>query len=573
MTFLVMFMMSVVNLLFVHYYFLGTIALEEECFKPSYFDNLLACLLDATFILAIVWILTFRRLRFSLAITFFITLIWSFCNAFYARFFHQYLSWSSIGQVGNLTDPIVVDSMMAGFQLIDLYYPLMAILFCWLYIKYKHRDVKGNCLRSIILVWLSCLVMSLAAHSLYFFHPTKTIIYVYKKTMFTPPLYNSLWPNWTVFHKGFFRRIIFEQLTRESDLKLTQEQKQEIVKEYTDHHQRVTQRTAPEHVKNIIFILVESYLSVTSDLFVDGKEITPNLNQLKRDSNVYYNGHMHPNVATGESSDGQFIYMTGILPLHSEITVSKAKYNTLIGLPTILKGAIPKMQSAILIPTNPTLWEQDVMSPSYGFDKLYSKLDYQKDMNDSDDSDMGDDKIIAYASEKDQLLSPPFFFMLLTMSTHHPYTSFVEHDFQISDKNITEKYRNYLITCHYTDMMIGKYLHNLKEKGLYDTSMIVIVSDHDAHLKFLDMEGKISNELPIYIINGGIDPDKAWTGECNQLDVYTTILDIMGIDSKWRGLGHTLLNKNYQNSVTDKMQEISDWIIYGNYFKDKTNLP
>ena len=119
-TFLVLFMMSIVNLLFVHYYFLQTIALEVDCFKTSYCDNLIACLLDVSFILAIVWVLTLRRLRASLAITFFITLAWSFCNVFYARFFHQYLSWSSIGEAGNLTDSIVIDSMMAGFQLIDL---------------------------------------------------------------------------------------------------------------------------------------------------------------------------------------------------------------------------------------------------------------------------------------------------------------------------------------------------------------------------------------------------------------------------------------------------------------------
>ena len=83
------------------------------------------------------------------------------------------------------------------------------------------------------------------------------------------------------------------------------------------------------------------------------------------------------------------------------------------------------------------------------------------------------------------------------------------------------------------------------------------------------MEGKISREIPIYIVNGGVDNSNAWSGECNQLDVYTTILDIMGIQSTWRGLGHTLLNKNYQNSVTDDIQEISDRIIYGDYFSKK----
>ena len=114
-----------------------------------------------------------------------------------------------------------------------------------------------------------------------------------------------------------------------------------------------------------------------------------------------------------------------------------------------------------------------------------------------------------------------------------------------------------------------KYLEELKAKGLYDNSLIVIVSDHDAHPDYLGMEGKISREIPIYIVNGGIDNSNAWTGECNQLDVYTTILDMMGIQSKWHGLGHTLLNKNYQNSVTEDIQELSDWIIYSDYFNNK----
>ena len=109
-------------------------------------------------------------------------------------------------------------------------------------------------------------------------------------------------------------------------------------------------------------------------------------------------------------------------------------------------------------------------------------------------------------------------------------------------------------------------MDELKKNGLYDNSLIIIASDHDAHPTYLDMEGKITREIPIYIINGGIDNSKAWDGACNQLDIYTTILDIMGIESPWHGLGHTLLQKGYQNSVTDKVQELSDWIIYSDYF-------
>lgn len=568
--FLLMFMMSMMNMIFLHQYFLHTIDLEVGCFVSSFFDNLLACLIDVTFILLVSWLITLRRLRASLAITFVITLLWSFCNVFYARFFHQYLSWSSIGLAGNLSDPIVLDSMTAGFRLIDIYYPLAIILFCWIYFRSKHHDVKSKSLRTLSYIWSCGLLISLTVHGVYAFHPHIGVVYELEKTVFTPAKMDSMWPNWTVYHKGFFRKLFVDQLKRKSKIELTKEQEAAIEKEYSDHSQRITGRTAPNNIQNVIFILVESYLSVTSDLVVDGQEITPNLNKLKRDSNVYYNGHMIPNVSIGESSDGQLIYMAGLLPLHSEITVSKAKKNCIIGLPEQIKKTYPNLQSLTIIPTNPSLWDQQAMSDSYGFDKLYSMLDYQAEMKDNENGAfLTDEMIFRYASKKDESNQPPFFSLILTMSMHQPFNSFVEHGFHLTDKSLPQEYKNYLTNCHYTDIQIGKYLNDLKDKGLYDNSLIVIVSDHDAHPDYLGMDDKISREIPIYIVNGGMDNSNAWSGECNQLDVYTTILDILGIQSTWRGLGHTLLNKNYQNSVTGDIQEMSDWIIYSDYFSNR----
>lgn len=567
--FLALFMMSVVNLLFVHHYFLQTIGLEVGCFKSSVVDNLIACLLDVTVIFLVSWLITLRRVRASLAITFVITLIWSFVNAFYARFFHQYLNWSSMGQAGNLSDTSVINSMLAEFHAIDIFYPVMAILFFWLFIRSRKNNIISKSLRTIILTWLICATLGVFAHALYIFHPHYGVVYALEKTMFTPEKMDAMWPNWTVFHKGFFRRLVVDQLTRKKEIKLTKEQIEEIEKAYSDHSLRVTGRTAPDSIKNIIFILVESYLSVTSDLVVDGKEITPNMNKLKHDSAVYYNGHMRPNVSIGESADGQFIYMAGLLPLHSEITVSKAKRDTIIGLPEQMKKVFPDLKSYTLIPTNPTLWEQQPMTEAYGFDSLYSMIDYQAEVDPKNDGFLTDGMIFNYASSKDDTTPQPFFSLILTMSMHQPYESFEEHGFEVTDKNLPQRYKNYLNSCHYFDLQIGKYLEDLKTKGLYDKSLIIIVADHDARARYLDMDGRISDDIPIYIINGGFNPADAWQGECNQLDVYTTIMDIMGIDSTWRGLGHTLLNKDYQNSVTTETQELSDLIIYSNYFGTK----
>lgn len=569
-TFWGMFMMSLVNLLFMHYQFLFTISLESACLKTSCFDNLIACLFDVSLILGVAWLITFRRTRASLVIAFIITLLWSFCNILYSRFFNQYLLKSALGQAGNLTDDFMINSMLAGFKAIDIFYPIMIVLFCTIYIKTRHTDIVTNSLKTTGIIWLLALSMGLSVHALYFVHPEKTFISVLNQTIIKSTKLDAMWPNWTVFHRGSIRTLFLDHLFDGGKIKLTKEQEKEIEAEYTDHHLRVTGRTAPDSIKNIIFILIESYLSVSSDLKVDGQEITPNLNRLKHDSTVYYNGHMRPNVEIGESSDGQLIYMAGLLPLHSEITVTKAKNNEIIGLPELIKKSEPNSTSYTLIPTNPTLWEQQGMSDAYGFKNLYSTLDYQSINKDYKNGDyINDEEIFTFASLLDQKITSPFFSLILTFSMHQPYDTFEEHGFRIMDKNLPERYRNYLTSCHYTDMQIGKYIDTLKERGIYYNSLIIIASDHDARPKYIDMDGIVEPEIPIYIINGGIDNSTAWDGECNQLDVYTTILDVMGIDSKWRGLGHTLLNKDYQNSVTDKMHEISNWIINSDYLREK----
>jgi lipoteichoic acid synthase len=66
-----------------------------------------------------------------------------------------------------------------------------------------------------------------------------------------------------------------------------------------------------------------------------------------------------------------------------------------------------------------------------------------------------------------------------------------------------------------------------------------------------------------------MDSTNSWTGPCNQLDIYTTLLDLYGIETDWRGLGHTLYTRDYKNSVSERTQELSEWIIRGNYWKSR----
>lgn len=563
--FLLLFGLSVVNLLFMHGQMAMTVEYEYPFKVDAILSNVFSCLIDATFFFLLSMLLTWGRVKGSLLLTFVLTALLSFCNVLYSRFFGHYLPNLAILQVGNLNDGDVMGSALTGFRWQDVYWLLAVGCLLLAYRRIDEGKLRGW-LRTLGCLWGAMLASVLAfiiVLGLFHDHNFETSFIRFSpiRVQYTQA------PNNMLYRSGFLRRalVCYDDFIQK-DLELDESQKEAIRREYTDYKQRTTTATV-EGEKNLIFIIVESYLAQTSDLVVDGKEITPFMNRLKRDSTVYYNGHMRPNIDMGESSDGQFIYMTGLLPLKCEITVNIAKDKAFCGLPALLIKAGRLKHSHIIVPTSPTFWEQDKMNLRYGIEKMYSKFDYDKDMDGNEDLD--DEQVFQMATQVEASAEQPFFSLVLTMSMHNPYTKCVEHGFTLTDESLSEEYRNYLVDCHYTDMQIEKYIDGLKQRGLYDNSVIVITADHHAHPVHLNMGNKVSDELPLYIINGGINRDHAWTGSCNQLDVYTTLLDMFGIRSDWRGLGHTLLNANYKEYSLGKMKPLSNWMIRSNYFGGK----
>lgn len=557
-------LMSIINMLYMHYQILWTIGFEFYIAKTTFLDNFLGVLVDLTLLFLLMLLITWGRIKYSAAATFVLTLLLSFSNVLYSRFFGQYLSYSALGQAGNLNDNVVVQSILSELRVHDLYYLLTFVAFLGVMWLWRRRIVNKKHLAFFASIWMVTLVLIVVTHSIYWYKGSFSRAI---QTIFPSRSFCSPYPNWTTFHKGLMRTIVLDNLLYPVRRQvLTDAQRKDISDEYKNHVNRNTAHVVNRDIQNVLFIIVESYLSVTSDLVVDGKEITPYLNSLKRDSNVYYNGYMQSNAKIGKSSDGQFIYMTGLLPLRSEITVNYAKEDSLMGFPRLLKDFGIVNHTQILVPTSPSFWEQLSMNQVYGIDSMCAKYD---DQDNKGGEDLPDEAIFRFARQLDAKRPPYSFSLLLTLSMHEPYDSSVEHGFHLNDDNLPLRYKNYLTTCHYFDQQIGKYIDHLKAGGHYDNSLIVIAADHNVNPMFIEMEADEYQYLPLYIINGNIDESTCWKGICNQLDVYTTLLDILGVDSEWRGLGHTLLKQDYHNSVTDKTWELSEWIILGDYFRQK----
>ena len=564
-----LYLMCVINLLYMHYYIISTCGVELGIDITSFYDNFCAVIFDVSLLFATLCIITRNHVRTSLGLCFGITLCWSFCNILYSRFFFRYISFSSLSQTSNLLDWFMLKCMINEIHWQDFLFIVFILVFCLTYSKTspKFRFRRTDYFKSS-LIFIAVILTNLVFHLAfcivnpqlrYFSYYTHRLHLTHMDSM-----RNYSLPNWTNYHRGSIRTFCTDMMQSLSgDISLTAKQGQEIIDEMADMANKHTQHEVNPNIKNVIFILVESYTAFTTDMTIDGREVTPFLNRLKHSPDAYYNGSMKSNITIGQSSDGQYIYMAGLLPLRSMITVSVAKKKELPALPKVMKQFNPSMEMRMVIPTLPSLWEQDAMCQAYGFDALYSSNDYTS----HHDRYLTDEQLFELAKQIDLKSEKPFFSCLITMSMHGPYTSQIDSTFIIQSKKFCPELVNFLNACHYTDRQIEKYIMHLKKNGLYDNSLIIIAPDHQVPEVSVNTEQYgITRELPLFIINGNINNETAWKGECNQIDVFTTILDVLNIDSRWRGLGHTLLSSTYENSLSAHKWDLSDHILLSNFF-------
>ena len=565
-------LIALFNLLFMHYSIFLSCDIERQIDYTIYVDNLFVVLCEVLLLFFVLSVLTKRNVRLAAFLSSLITLLWSFCNVVYARFFFQYISVSAIGESSNLLDPFIFNCLIDGVRWTDFYYIGSFLLSFYLFLKAPVYRLRLFDIRCGVFIFALFFGFDIASHVIYCLSsPSMRYLGYVKHRLFLELLSQQCYiaqPVYANFQRGSIRSLgygIIENLS--GTMVLTDIQKKTIQEEI--EALKPVQECAKTHpdIRNVIFILVESYMSFTVNMKVKGKEVTPFLNSLYRDSTVYYNGQMVPNITLGESSDGQFIYMTGLLPLRSAITVTKAKKYSYPALPKQMAMA-KRIHTQMVIPTAPSMWNQDVMCERYGVENLYSTSEYKK----SHSMYLSDDQVVDFADSVNSISKQPFFSMVLTFSMHQPYVNDVDPIFNVWEENFSASLNHYLNACHFTDRQLRRYFDGLKRKGLYDQSLIVIASDHHVGSGALELPDSFADrKLPFFIINGGDAIKNAWTGECEQIDVFTTIMDLLGIKSEWYGLGRSLLSSEYERSLTERKWNISEWIIKSGYFNDKKN--
>nr|WP_320038359.1 LTA synthase family protein [uncultured Bacteroides sp.] len=339
--------------------------------------------------------------------------------------------------------------------------------------------------------------------------------------------------------------------------------------------------------KNIILILVESLESWPLSQKIDNQEITPNINiylkETKKDSIIFFS-KVRTQVRGGRSSDAQVLFNTGLLPIKEGAACFQYAFNIYPNLAKELKRHNIFKKATTMMGYSSDEWNQKEFNSTLGFDDLI----YQKDYSNSFLiwGGVNDKSFLLESVYKMSRLPQPFYAQLITLSSHSPFQIPEScKELKINKKQFNNTFTDYIHSIHYVDKAVGKFIAKLKKLKLYDKSIIVITGDHNTGqpMELSEWEQNYAATLcgkkayiPFIVLNAPLS--FRYDDEVDQVDLYPTMLDIMGVNAKWRGLGQSVLSKNYKEILNKRdkaiqnsngkptIWDVSDILITKNYF-------
>ena len=347
--------------------------------------------------------------------------------------------------------------------------------------------------------------------------------------------------------------------------------------------------------KNVIVIHGESLQTNLMSLSFNGEEVTPNLNKLASEG-MFFSNFYSP-VSVGTSSDAELMFNTSLLPTKSGtafVSYSDRTYNATPGL-LREKGYYTFSMHG----NNADFWNRRNMHKSLGYDRFYSKEDYEVTeentvglgINDYAFFDQSVDKLVKINEKYDK-----WYGMMMMLSNHTPFSEVDKYgDFPVDIKEtitnedgtteeVTYPYMegtklgNYFKSAHYADGAIGELMERLEEEDLLDNTVIIIYGDHDAKLpradynrlynydketdSILDKEDpnykeydsyqyELGRKVPLIIWTkdmAGTDLNKEYTDVMSMYDVEPTLGNMFGFSNEY-ALGHDIFDIKDQNIV------------------------
>ena len=319
--------------------------------------------------------------------------------------------------------------------------------------------------------------------------------------------------------------------------------------------------TNPKTKPNIVIFILESYgreyISAFNKNSKDPKYrgYSPFIDSLAQHSLIFTNGY-----ANGyKSIHGMSSVLAGIPSFKDAFTSSPYPKQKIQSLVSVLKGEGYDTSFFHGAPNGSMgfLGFGNIL----GFDHYYGKNEYNNDADFDGSWGIWDEPFFQYFNKTLSQKKAPFMATLFSVSSHEPYV-------------IPEKYTgkfpkgdNPIHQCiGYTDYSLQQFFKAAKKQSWYNNTIFVIVADHD-NLIYYDEYYKDQNlhTVPILFFS----PNEKYKGVNNnwaqQIDIYPTLLDMIGYDKPFRSWGRSLISNDKVTPFVMRYSSDHYQMMSGNY--------
>lgn len=345
--------------------------------------------------------------------------------------------------------------------------------------------------------------------------------------------------------------------------------------------------------KNLIIIQMESFQNFLVNLKIDGQEITPNFNKLANEN--YYFKHFYQQVGQGNTSDAEYVVNSSLyIPSRGAATQMYAG-KELPSLPKLLRSV---GYDTTTFHTNVVeFWNRGELYKALGFDRYYDAQFFGQE----DAVFFGASDEVLYKKTAAELSrmsenDKPFYSHIISMTAHHPY-SIPDEKVRIT---LPERFNNtlvgdYLEAQNYADYALGQFIDDLKQRGIWDNSLIVLYGDHlglpiyslnrdekelmagiyGREYSYMDMIN-----IPLVMIHSGAEEPQVFEQLGGQVDVLPTVANLLGVSlDNQLHFGQDLLNQTYNilpqryYLPTGSFLSSAELFLSGTGYEDGTHYP
>ena len=292
------------------------------------------------------------------------------------------------------------------------------------------------------------------------------------------------------------------------------------------------QKSQPQNIlkgkPNVVFILLESFGTMYSGP-ASPESYSPFLDSILNQSMYFDYG-----IANARTSMDALPTVVSSIPtwMNESFILSSYSSNQFQGFPSILKQE--GYESAFFHGASNGSMRFDAYASAVGFDLYFGRKEYNNDKHYDGNWGIMDHHFMNWSIDRMGELKKPFFSMIFTLSSHHPFT--IPKEFK---KKVKRGPDPLCATISYVDFAFKSFWEKAQKQDWFENTLFIFCADHVGPTSRSDRTSlEWSHRIPIAFYHPSGKLPKMKLGKpFQQIDILPTTLDLLNIETAFFACG------------------------------------